>query len=184
MEFVICDLAQIEARVLLTLIKDYGQLELIRKGVSPYEAHARASMGWEGGELKTEDPKRYKLAKARVLALGYGCGWKKFIFMAYQPAYLGKDAKEVFSAPVQTQDVLNFQDFLYKYEKDKVNIQKWNRREEALEREWVNSWLIVNDFRRSNPRIPKFWELLDRSIKACDGSDYSIRLPSGRELRY
>lgn len=29
--------------------------------------------------LKDEDPKLYELAKRRVLALGYGCGWKKFI---------------------------------------------------------------------------------------------------------
>jgi DNA polymerase len=183
MQFIICDLSQIEARVLLTLVKDTGQLEQIRSGVSVYEAHARASMGWMGGVLKKEDPKRYLLAKARVLALGYGCGWNKFITMAYQPAYLDKDAKEVFSMPVTDFEVLQFQDFLYKYG-DKIQAKKWNRRSQDLEREWVNSWKIVTDFRQSNRKITKLWAFFDKAIKACHGSDYSILLPSGRELIY
>jgi hypothetical protein len=43
-----------------------------------------ASMGWKLGPvpLKKANPKLYALAKARVLALGYGAGWAKFIFMA------------------------------------------------------------------------------------------------------
>lgn len=77
-KFVISDLSQIEARVLLYLAGDTAQLEEIAKGTSPYEAHARASMGWTGGKLKEEDPGLYALAKARVLGLGFGCGKVRF----------------------------------------------------------------------------------------------------------
>ncbi|MGN0828102.1 MAG: DNA polymerase [Akkermansia sp.] len=81
-KFVISDLSQIETRVLLYLAGDTTQLEEIAKGTSPYEAHARASMGWTGGKLKEEDPGLYALAKARVLGLGFGCGKVRFSDLA------------------------------------------------------------------------------------------------------
>jgi len=81
--FVVVDLAQIEARCLLWAVGDAKTLDMVRRGISVYEAHARATMGWTGGPLKTsEDPKLYKLAKARVLGLGYGCGAAKFVDVA------------------------------------------------------------------------------------------------------
>jgi DNA polymerase len=76
------DLAQIEARILLWFVEDWGTLRMIAEGASPYEAHARATMGWKGGPLKAENPGLYKLAKARVLGLGYGCGAVKFVAVA------------------------------------------------------------------------------------------------------
>ena len=74
----IIDYAQIEARILLAMVKDDAALEEIRKGTSVYEAHARATMGWTGGVLKDEDPDLYRLAKARCLGAGYGVGPTKF----------------------------------------------------------------------------------------------------------
>ena len=80
--FVISDLAQIEPRVLAVLCGDEDMLAKVREGYGIYEAHARATMHWDGGELKTENPMLYKLAKARVLGLGYGCGADKFVLVA------------------------------------------------------------------------------------------------------
>lgn len=77
-KFVIADFAQIEARVLLWAVRDEVQIRQIRGGQSVYEAHARATMAWDRGVLKEEDPDLYKLAKARVLGLGYGCGKNRF----------------------------------------------------------------------------------------------------------
>ena len=73
-----CDLAQIEPRCLAWLCGDQAFLNQIAGGTPLYEAHARNTMGWRGGNLKKEDPHRYALAKARVLGLGYGCGPDKF----------------------------------------------------------------------------------------------------------
>ena len=82
-KFLVADYSQIEPRVLAYLIDDFEFLELVSDGMSPYEAHARATMGWTKAEpLKTGDPKLYALAKARVLGLGYGCGAKTFINVA------------------------------------------------------------------------------------------------------
>lgn len=87
-KLIVSDLSQIEARVLLFLCKDFRQLEDIKNGVHPYEAHARNTMGWKGGPLKLEDRSLYDLAKARVLGLGYGCGALKFKTVAKMLARL------------------------------------------------------------------------------------------------
>lgn len=75
---IMADLSQIEPRVLYWLCELWDVLEKIAGGMSIYEVHARATMGWTGGNIKKEDPKKQFLAKQRVLALGYGCGWEKF----------------------------------------------------------------------------------------------------------
>lgn len=85
------DESQIEPRVLNQLAGNFELLRLVKAGVAIYEAHARATMEWTGGDLKTENRKLYALAKARVLGLGYGCGWKKFIQLA---AIAGVDITE------------------------------------------------------------------------------------------
>ncbi len=81
--FVISDLGQIEQRVLSWLAGDNRMMEVLETGVSVYEAHARATMGYTGTEsLKHADPDMYRLAKARVLGLGYGAGAAVFVKIA------------------------------------------------------------------------------------------------------
>lgn len=103
-KFLIADYAQIEARLLAWVCGMESTLEMIREGYSVYEVHAIKTMGWnpEKGSLKKEDPKLYALAKARVLALGYGCGWERFIVMAYKLTGL------VIDAPTARQTVNEF----------------------------------------------------------------------------
>jgi hypothetical protein len=80
---VICDLAQIEARCLPYLAKDFDLLKLIESGLDVYEAHARATMGYNDPRpLKEVDPKLRQVAKARVLGAGYGVGAAKFQLVA------------------------------------------------------------------------------------------------------
>jgi DNA polymerase len=80
---IICDLAQIEARCLPYLAKDFDLLKLIESGLDVYEAHARATMGYtDPRPLKEVDPKLRQVAKARVLGAGYGVGAAKFQLVA------------------------------------------------------------------------------------------------------
>ena len=92
-KFIISDLAQIEPRVLAWLCGDEGLLEAVRNGYGIYEAFAVASGIWKGkkGTLKKADPDKYALAKAQVLGLGYGCGYKKFVLVAKMMAGLELD---------------------------------------------------------------------------------------------
>lgn len=81
--FIISDLSQIEQRVLSWLAGDNDMMEELEKGISVYEAHARATMGYSDPEpLKHKNPDLYRLAKARVLGLGYGAGAAVFVRIA------------------------------------------------------------------------------------------------------
>lgn len=97
-KFINADLSQIEPRCLAWLTGNEVMLSALRSGVAIYEAHARASMGWTGGKLKHEDKHLYALAKARVLALGYGAGAEKFQIMAKNMCGLELTAREAESA--------------------------------------------------------------------------------------
>jgi hypothetical protein len=93
--FVICDLSAIEPRVLAWLCKDTKTLGLLASGLDVYEAHARATMGYSDPRpLKEVNPGMRKLAKARILGLGYGCGKVKFQAVAKILANLDLTAQE------------------------------------------------------------------------------------------
>lgn len=84
---VVVDWSQIEARALLWMVGDNETLEELRRGKGIYQVHAEKYMGVDPAidlkNAKTQEHKDlYNLAKARVLSLGYGCGFEKFISMA------------------------------------------------------------------------------------------------------
>jgi len=83
-KFIICDLAQIEPRVLAWLSGNNGLLDAIKNGYGIYEAAAKNMGLWDGlkGTLKKTDAPLYQLIKAMVLGLGYGAGAKKFALIA------------------------------------------------------------------------------------------------------
>jgi hypothetical protein len=95
------DFAQIESRVLLYLAGDTTALELFGKNpdADAYEIHARRTMGYAQEEPLKSYCERTgsnlrQLAKARVLGLGFGCGWQKFIEVARVMAGLDLDPDE------------------------------------------------------------------------------------------
>lgn len=92
-KFIISDLAQIEPRVLAWIAGDEQLLDAVRHGYGIYEAFAVASGLWKGdkGTLKKRDSAKYALAKAQVLGLGYGCGYKKFVLVSKLMAGLDLD---------------------------------------------------------------------------------------------
>lgn len=93
-KFGIADYSQIEPRCLNWIVGNAPMLQAMRDGYGIYEAHAKATMGWTGapGTLKSTEPERYKQAKIRVLALGYGMGWARY--QAKAKTDLGKDLSD------------------------------------------------------------------------------------------
>jgi hypothetical protein len=159
--------------------------------MSPYEAHARASMGWTGGSLKKEAPQTYALAKARVLALGYGAGWSKFIEMAR--GYLGSEAEflAIFAVkpdPETVEEFLRYLRWLVEklgHKPSKTALNMWPELDEETQNIWVNAWKQVTEFRRSNARIKALWDQLDAAFKGSQGDGiFENELPSGRTLTY
>jgi DNA polymerase len=92
---VVCDLAQIESRVICYLAGDTATLDILRSGIDIYEAHARTTMGYKDPRpLKEVDNDLRQLAKARVLGLGFGCGPAKFQIVAWIMARIAITPKE------------------------------------------------------------------------------------------
>jgi hypothetical protein len=164
------DLSQIEPRVLAWLVQDKPMLESMARGESPYTAHARATMNWTGGDMKKEAKDLYALAKARVLGLGFGCGWDKFIAVAQTMAGLDitKDDPEWVEATNEKGEVCT--------DKEGKPILVSGR--------GYNSKRIVKDYRDSNPKVVALWKKLDTDFKNSVGGCYEMELPSGRSMRY
>jgi hypothetical protein len=163
MKMITADLSQIEPRVLAWLAGDKVMLERMAAGDSPYVAHARATMDYTGADLKTEDPKRYALAKARVLALGYQAGWEKFILMAKVLAGLDitkDDPETVEEAHPITGEVKMVSGYGF------------------------NAKRIVKEFREQSKKVVALWNKLDTTFKCSIGRDFVMNLPSGRKMVY
>ncbi len=85
----VVDYAQIESRVLLYLAGDTESLSMFRENpdADAYEIHARSTMGYTEPEplhawCERTGSNLRQVAKARVLGLGFGCGYRKFIEVA------------------------------------------------------------------------------------------------------
>ena len=179
------DLSQIEPRVLNYLVGNEALLQSIRDGFPIYEAHARSSMGWKGGKLKKENERLYSLAKARVLGLGYGCGWQKFITVAQLMA--GIDITEgdreaaleaSMDGTIYERDEKGEPCEPFVYTKDarggRVKMSVYG----------ANSRAVVADFRKANPLVTGLWRSLQAALEESVGKDLELELPSGRKLSY
>ena len=180
--FAICDLSQIEPRCIMQLTNDQEQIRMVRDGYAIYEAHARKTMGWTGGSLKVEDKKKYALAKARVLGLGYGCGWEKFILVAMIMAGVDLCADDETVALEASVDKT-----IYTDETGVAYVVTPDPKGGPPIREDVygaNARKQVSDFRLSAELITAIWDFLDSQLDGAVGNDLVLELPSGRSLHY
>ncbi len=164
-KMIVSDLSQIEPRVLAWLAKDTGLFDMIRKGFGVYESHARNTMNWTGGELRKENKTLYALSKVRVLGLGYGAGWEKFITMAATlsggQVDLTKDDPEFVMA---------------------IDPQTGNAKQ--VSGYGTTSKRVVKEFREQNPKIVDLWKKLGDALGSSVGEDLVLTLPSGRKMTY
>jgi len=184
-KFVIADLSQIEPRCLNWVIGNEDLLARIRAGEPIYEAHARLTMGWTGGRLKKENPKLYALAKAQVLALGYGAGWEKFITMALSPGYGNMDLcaeDEQIAREASTDGKIHTDENGEAYFLTPDPVSPGTGMREPVY--GANARRIVDGFRKANPLITGLWDSLQQRLVASVGGDMLVELPSGREMRY
>lgn len=175
-KMIVSDLSQIEPRVLAWMVGDEKMLDMMRSGKSPYQAHGEATMGWNRGDIKEliesgdlQAKYLYALWKARVLGLGYGCGWEKFITVAQTMA--GIDITEddpEFEQAVDKDGTPCYRDG------NPIMVSGYGS----------NSKRIVKEYREQNPLVVGIWKTLDEEFKNSVGRDFSITLPSGRTLRY
>lgn len=176
--FVGADFDQIEPRVLAWLVKDHDFLRRCREGENPYEIHARQTMGFTGSDLKKSDPLLYRLAKVRVLSLGYGAGAEACRVQAKNYG-LDLDLEEcTYHDPEGGSTVhskishrLSDPDFVKLYNEGKLRILPSARQ-------------TVRDFRRRSRLITNFWKEMEQKVRQAHGGDLEIPLASGTSLRY
>jgi hypothetical protein len=125
-------------------------------------------MGYTGPKMgdKEKASTLYKLAKARILGLGYQCGWEKFITMAFNLARLDITAD------------------------DPEFVEEENPLTGIVEKRsgyGEGSRKAVTDFRSQNPKIVQLWATMDAAFKSSENdkvNDYEVELPSGRIMTY
>ncbi|NOS67030.1 MAG: hypothetical protein HOO67_01540 [Candidatus Peribacteraceae bacterium] len=180
-KLIISDLSQIEPRVLAWIVQDKAMLDLMAQGQSPYEAHARATMGFAGGNMKKEDKEGYALAKARVLGLGFGCGWEKFIVVAQ--AMAGLDITK--DDPEWVQAVNAEGEPCFRTKVTQTAEGTTSEQEPIMVPGYgYTARKIVNDYREGNPKVVALWKRLDTAFKDSVGGDFEMELPSGRSMTY
>lgn len=182
---VVCDLSNIEPRVLASMSNDEPMLAALRGGLDLYEAHARATMGYtDPGKLSDVNPALRHLAKTRILGLSYGCSWHKFVTFAKQ-MLTPELYSTVFGAAITPAAVARLHAAISR-RKDKAELGGQFKTLSLLEqRYWVNAFLQVESFRASNKTITDFWDLLAAQLKISVGSkEFTIELPSGRTMLY
>jgi DNA polymerase I-like protein with 3'-5' exonuclease and polymerase domains len=178
--FVVSDLAQIEPRVMLWVVGDTRQLGIIAGGVSPYIAHAIATMGVDPSDIPSKSEKIYRLAKFRVLGLGYGCGHLKFIDLA-----TSMGMADMFDDPAPKEHREAYEAYI-----TKLGIKEWingyKEADDATKNRRVNSFVVVQDYRSKSPLIVGLWNKFKEALQtsAASGQDLTIELPSGRKITY
>lgn len=161
-KMIVSDLAQIEPRVLAYLCGNKKLLEMMRAGMSIYEAFNRTAFGYTGPKMD-KSTTEYKLVKIQVLQLGYQAGWEKFIATALKE----NDIDLTENDP----EWIEVEDYATGEMKKVSGYGQFAKK-------------IVSDFRAANPRITGLWATLDGQFKSSIGGNFSIGLPSGRKLVY
>ena len=156
------DYSQIENRVLLYLAGDKEALNLFAQSpeADAYEIHARRTMGYsETTSLKnwcgSTGSNLRQLAKARVLGLGFGCGWRKFIDVARVMA--GLDLGEAESRRI----VRDFRN------SNTPIVELWGRLEAACSACHGSHYALPLPSTQQMPELKRF--LLYRNVNEQDG---------------
>lgn len=180
-KLIVSDLGNIEPRCAAMICGDTEALAAYFEGSNPYQYHAEETMNWTGGEVKKEDPLLYSLAKERVLSLGYGVGWVKFLDRARQFGFGG-----VFDREYDKFDENNFIRFLENVPSQNHIVDMFDVADEYEKRCMVNAWFQVMDYRKKSPLITALWKEHSENYAKASSSDktYEIPLLSGRSIKF
>jgi DNA polymerase len=194
---VVCDLSQIEPRVLAWVSGYDALLDIFRSGQDAYAAFG-AQMFNIPNLSKESHPDLRQSAKSALLGAGYGMGWASFSaqlltgFLGAPPMmYDKKFAKQVGVSAVAARAFL----------KDKVLMKQFEKiphtcTEEELFYHCLAAKAIIEIYRRAAQPVTDFWALCQSAINHCllEGNEYKhkcitfrkeeILLPNGMKLRY
>lgn len=194
---VVCDLAQIEPRVLAYLADYTGLLEIFSSGKDAYSQFGAQMFGIPNLSKETH-PDLRQSAKSALLGCGYGMGWASFAaqlltgFLGAPPTRYDKAfAKQL---GVSAGDIEKFVSW-------EVNLQKLHAiphtcTEQELLIHALATQAIIIKYRQAAQPVVAFWDMCNELINAslAKGKPYTYKcltfdkekivLPSGLALRY
>ena len=194
---VVCDLAQIEPRVLAWMCDYTDLLEIFASGKDAY-AQFGAQMFGIPGLNKDSHPDLRQSAKSALLGCGYGLGWASFAaqlltgFLGAPPTRYDKAfAKQLGVGAEFVNEFISYQPYL-----ERMKDIPHTCTEPELTVHCVSAKKIIDKYRDAAQPVKTFWEMCDALIKRSlvEGKPYThkcltfekerIVLPSGLALRY
>jgi DNA polymerase I-like protein with 3'-5' exonuclease and polymerase domains len=194
---VVCDLSQIEPRVLAYLADYQPLLNIFASGEDAYAAFGAQMFGIPGLNKKDHADLRQS-AKSALLGCGYGMGWASFSaqlltgFLGAPPTRYDKAfAKQLGVTATDVADFIGWERNLEMM----ANIPRTCTDDELLVH-CVSAKKIIDIYRAKSREVVSFWDLCGGLIKhsLAEGNEYqykcltfakeSIRLPSGLSLKY
>ncbi len=194
---VVCDLSQIEPRVLAWLCDYTELLEIFKSGKDAY-AQFGAQMFGIPGLTKDSHPDLRQSAKSALLGCGYGLGWASFAaqlltgFLGAPPTRYDKAfAKQLGVGAEFVNEFISYEPFL-----ERMKDIPHTCTEPELIVHCVSAKKIIDKYRDAAQPVKTFWEMCDALIKRSlvEGKSYThkcltfekekIVLPSGLALRY
>ena len=194
---VVCDLAQIEPRVLAWMCDYTDLLEIFASGKDAY-AQFGAQMFGIPGLSKDSHPDLRQSAKSALLGCGYGLGWASFAaqlltgFIGAPPTRYDKAfAKQLGVGAEFVNEFISYQPYL-----ERMKDIPHTCTEPELTVHCVSAKKIIDKYRDAAQPVKTFWEMCDALIKRSlvEGKPYThkcltfekerIVLPSGLALRY
>jgi DNA polymerase III epsilon subunit-like protein len=194
---VVCDLAQIEPRVLAWLAGYDAMLDIFRAGGDPYAAFGAQMFGIPGLS-KDSHPDLRQSAKSALLGAGYGLGWSAFAaqlltgFLGAPPTRYYKTFAKQLGADAE---------YVQKFTDWEVNLEKLadiphNCTDQELFVHAIATKKIIDKYRDAADPVVQFWgicqNLIHKSLMNGDEVPYKcvtfkkeeVVLPSGLSLRY
>lgn len=195
--FVVCDLSQIEPRVLAWVAGYEELLNIFRSGQDAYAAFGAQMFGIPNLS-KESHPELRQSAKSALLGAGYGMGWSSFAaqlltgFLGAPPMRYDKAfAKQVGVTAVTAHDFLKDKEAMARLEKIPRTCTDAELFVHALAAK-----AIIDKYRRAAHLVTDFWAMCQSAIDHCllKGEEYTykglhfskgqILLPNGMKLRY
>ena len=196
-KLVVCDLSQIEPRVLAYLADYQTLLDIFASGEDAYAAFGAQMFGIPG-MTKESHPDLRQSAKSALLGCGYGMGWASFAaqlltgFLGAPPIRYDKEFAKMLG--VRKQDVMDFVGW------DK-NVEMLNNiphtcTQDELLIHAICAKKIIDKYRAASRTVVDMWslfnELIEHSLHKGKRYEYkclvfekgTIRLPSGMYLKY
>jgi len=194
---VVCDLSQIEPRVLAWLTDYRELLGIFSSGKDAYAAFGAQMFGIPG-MTKDSHPDLRQSAKSALLGAGYGLGWVSFAaqlltgFLGAPPImYDLKFAKRLGVTKDKILDFLSYQPNI-----DKALAIPRTCSDDDITLHCVAAKQIIDKYREAAEPVKNFWSLCDELISRAlaNGKEYrhkcltfsegKIALPNGLHLRY